>query len=87
MTGLDPVEPPEFPWTTLVRKTGRAQPGDEDEPKPRVRAVEMPRRGKGGKLPERVFHCSHRAWQSRKKRGIPTFPPPRLRRAYGLKYS
>jgi hypothetical protein len=46
MTGLDPVEPPDFPWTTLARKAGRAQPRDEDEPKPQVRAVEMTRGGK-----------------------------------------
>src|SRR5208283_294116 len=30
----------------------------------RVGAVEMPPRGKRGKLPERVSHPSHRAWKS-----------------------
>ena len=38
---------------------------------PRGRAVEKPR---GGKVQNRL---SHRAWKSRKHRGIPTFPQPR----------
>src|ERR1700676_4937941 len=31
---------------------------------------------------EQVFHC---AWESRKRRGIPTFPQPRRRRSIDLK--
>src|SRR6202165_5198941 len=37
------------------------------------RSVETPKQG---------FHC---AWESRKKRGIPTFPQPRRRRPIKLK--
>ena len=46
-------------------------------------AVEMPPRGKRGKLKKRVSHSFHRAWKSGKKqeRRIPTFPP-RRRRVY-----
>lgn len=44
------------------------------------RAVEMPRRGKHGKLPKRVSRPSLRAWKSGKQPRIPTFPPPRRRR-------
>ena len=39
----------------------------------------MTRRGKRGKLKRRVSHSFHRAWESGKKRRIPTFPQ-RLRR-------
>ena len=43
-------------------------------------AVEMTRRGKRGKLPERVSHSFLRAWKSGKERRIPTFPQPRRQR-------
>jgi len=43
-------------------------------------AVEMPRRGKRGKLPGRVSRPSLRAWKSGSERRIPTFPQPRRRR-------
>jgi hypothetical protein len=36
--------------------------------KPRAGAVEMPPRGKPGKLKERLSHPFHRAWKSGKKR-------------------
>ena len=42
-------------------------------------AVEMPRRGKRGKLQQRVFLSSLRAWKSGTERRIPTFPQPRRR--------
>jgi hypothetical protein len=44
---------------------------------PRAGAVEMPPRGKRGKLPERVSHPFHRAWKSGKGQPdshIPTAP-------------
>ena len=44
-------------------------------------AVEMPRRGKRGKLQKRVSLSSLRAWKSGPQRRIPTFPQPRRRRA------
>ena len=44
------------------------------------KAVEMPRRGKRGKLKKRVSHSFLRAWKSGQKRRIPTFPQPRRRR-------
>src|SRR5271169_1452357 len=40
-------------------------------------AVEMTRRGNRGKVLPRLFHRSPRAWESRKRRGIPTFPQRR----------
>src|SRR5271157_2654194 len=43
-------------------------------------AVEMPRRGKRGKLKKRVSRPSLRAWKSGTKRRIPTFPQRRRRR-------
>ena len=43
-------------------------------------AVEMTRRGKRGKLKERVALPSLRAWKSGKRRRIPTFPRRRRRR-------
>src|SRR6516165_88960 len=40
----------------------------------------MTRRGNRGKVQPRLFHRFHRAWKSRNRRGIPTFPQPRRRR-------
>jgi hypothetical protein len=37
-------------------------------------AAEMTRSGNRGKVQPRLFHRSHRAWKSRNRRGIPTFP-------------
>ena len=42
-------------------------------------AVEMARHGNRGKVQPRLFHRFHRAWKSRNRRGIPTFPQPRRR--------
>ena len=46
---------------------------------PRAGAVEMPPRGKRGKLPERVSHPFHRAWKS----GTRTAGFPHFHRADG----
>jgi len=43
-------------------------------------AVEMARHGNRGKVQPRLFHRFHRAWKSRNRRGISTFPQPRRRR-------
>jgi hypothetical protein len=59
-----------------------AQPKQQPDALKKVgcQAVEMTRRGKRGKLKERVSHSSLRAWESGQQRRIPTFPQPRRRR-------
>src|SRR5258708_39531567 len=60
-------------WAVTTRKDGRGYASTKRIAGERLwksRSVEKP---KG-----RLFHC---AWESRKRRGIPTFPQPRRRRS------
>jgi len=61
------------------RYTADGQPLDNSKMRA-ASAVEMPRRGKRGKLQQRVSLSSLRTWKSRKERRIPTFPQRRRRR-------
>ena len=59
-------------WAALPRSLRRARRSD---PQPETGGRQG--RGKDARVEKSKSRLSHRAWKSRKVRGIPTFPPPR----------